>query len=61
MDGAGVSEMYIQLAWRNLLALRQEGGHNNRTRSFQLLAAEVSFGHVRLHGDHPNVAEGDSL
>ena len=61
MDGAGISEMYIRLAWRNLLALRKEGGHNNRTRSTQLFAAEVGFGHDGLHGDSLLVPEGDSL
>ena len=61
MDGAGISEMYIRLAWRNLLALRKEGGHNNRTRSTQLFAAEVGFGHDGLHGDSFLVAEGDGL
>ena len=60
MDGAGVSEMYIQMAW-DLLALGQEGGHNNRTGSTQLFAAEVGFGHVGLHSDGFLVAEGDCL
>ena len=60
MDGAGVSKMYIRMAW-DLLALGQEGGHNHRTGSTQLFAAEVSFGHVGLHGDSLFVAEGDGL
>ena len=48
--------------WRaDLLAHGQEGGHNNRTRFTQLLAAEVGFGHVRLHGDGLAVAKGDGL
>ena len=45
----------------DLLALGQEGGHNNRTRSTQLFAAEVGLGHAGLHGDGMHVAEGDGL
>ena len=57
-----VSEMYIRVAWGNLLALGEEGGHNYRARSTQLFAAQVnSFGHDGLHGDSSRVTEGDSL
>ena len=48
--------------WRgDLLALGQEDGHNNRTRSIQLFAAEVGFGHIGLHRDSLLVAESDGL
>ena len=43
-----------------LLALGDERRYNNRTRSTQLFAAEVGFGHVCLHRDCLLVAEGDS-
>ena len=61
MDGAGISEMYIWTVYRNLLALGEEGGHNDRTRSTQLFAAEIGFGHGGLHGGSLLVAEGDGL
>ena len=61
MDDAGVSEKYIQIACADLLALGQEGGHNNRTRNTQLFTAEVGFGHAGLHSDGVHVAEGDGL
>ena len=60
MDGAGVSEMYIQMAW-DLLALGQEGSRNDRTRSTQLFAAEVGFGHDGLHRGCLLIAKGDGL
>ncbi len=48
--------------WRgDLLALGQEGGHNNRTRSTQPFAAEVSVGHGGIHGGGLLVAKGDGL
>ena len=43
------------------LALGQEGGHNNRTRSTQLFTAEVGFGHAGLHSNGVRVAEGNGL
>ena len=61
MDGAGVSEMYIRMVYGDLLALGEEGGHNNRTRSKQLFTAEVGFGHAGLHGDGVRFAEGNGL
>ena len=45
----------------DLLALGEEGSHNNCTGSTQLFAAEVGFGHGGLHGDSLLVAEGDGL
>ena len=60
MDGAGVSKMYIRMAW-DLLALGEEGRQNNRTRSTQLFAAEVGFGRDRPRGDRLCVAKGDSF
>ena len=43
----------------DLLALGDEGSHNNCARGTQLFAAEVGFGHGGLHGDSLLVAEGD--
>ena len=59
MDGAVLAKFTSGMAC-DLLALGQERGHNNRTRSTQLSAAEVSFGHIRLHGDNLLIAEGDA-
>ena len=48
--------------WRaDLLALGEEGAHDNCARSTQLFTAKVGFGHAGLHGDSSLVAEGDGL
>ena len=45
----------------HLLALWEEGSHDDGARSTQPFATEVGFGHVRLHGDGLAIAEGDGL
>ena len=42
-----------------LPALGEEGSNDDGPRNTQLFAAEVGFGHVRLHGDCLLVAKGD--
>ena len=47
--------------YSHLLALGKEGSDNDGSRSVQLFATEVCFGHAGVHGDRLIVAKGDGL
>ena len=47
--------------YSHLLALGKEGSDDDGSRSEQLFAAEVCFGHTDVHGDRLTVTKGDVL
>ena len=57
--GNAISRKVGSGLYSHLLALGEERGHDNCTRSTQLFAAKVSLGHVRFHGNSLRVAEGE--